>query len=130
MSDSTWIRAYGGKSIYTDGEIKGGAVTSNGRVTAGEFLQVNGVAGAGNGCAPNGLIGRDYSGAILSCENGVWTASGKGKSGFYCRYTSFDAGRSEDYVGYVMPAALPGCKLIVPGQYQGSCSCMKVMLDY
>lgn len=130
MSDSTWIRAYGGKSIYTDGELKGGAVTSNGRVTAGEFLQVNGVAGAGNGCAPNGLIGRDYSGAILSCANGVWTASGKGKSGFYCRYTSFGAGRSSDYIGYTMPASLPGCRLIQPGDTQENCSCMKILLDY
>ena len=130
MSDSTWIRAYGGKSIYTDGELHGGAVTSNGRITAGEFVQVNGVAGAGNGCAPNGLIGRDASGGILSCKDGVWSSSGLGKPGYYCRYTSFGAGRSSDYIGYTMPASLPSCRLIQPGETQENCSCMKIIIDY
>lgn len=77
MSDDTWIRAYNNKSIYTGGQVQAGTVQSNGRMTAGEFVQINGVATAGWGCSPNGLIGRNANGAILSCKDGVWTASEK-----------------------------------------------------
>lgn len=72
MTDSTWIRAYNGKSIYTEGQVKAGTVYSNGRMTAGEFLQINGIATIGSECPKNGLIGRDESGSILSCENLKW----------------------------------------------------------
>lgn len=129
MTDSTWIKAFNGKSIYTSGEIKGGAVTSDGRLTAGEFVQVNGVATAGNGCSPNGLVGRDAAGGILSCQSGVWKSSGAGKPGYYCRYTSMSKGKSEDYVGYT-PRTDRNCPVISPGEIQGECACMKVILDY
>ncbi|MDY8847028.1 shufflon system plasmid conjugative transfer pilus tip adhesin PilV, partial [Escherichia coli] len=33
---------------------------------------MNGVATAGWACSPNGLVGRDASGGILSCQSGVW----------------------------------------------------------
>ncbi|MDY8672026.1 shufflon system plasmid conjugative transfer pilus tip adhesin PilV, partial [Escherichia coli] len=42
-----------------------------------EFVQINGVATAGWACSPNGLVGRDASGGILSCQSGVWTGAGK-----------------------------------------------------
>ncbi|MCU3543138.1 shufflon system plasmid conjugative transfer pilus tip adhesin PilV, partial [Enterobacter hormaechei subsp. steigerwaltii] len=45
-------------------------------MTANEFVQVNGVATAGASCSPNGLIGRDASGGILSCQSGVWSKIG------------------------------------------------------
>ncbi|MCU3543139.1 shufflon system plasmid conjugative transfer pilus tip adhesin PilV, partial [Enterobacter hormaechei subsp. steigerwaltii] len=48
----------------------------NGRMTANEFVQVNGVATAGASCSPNGLIGRDASGGILSCQSGIWRSPG------------------------------------------------------
>ncbi|UGA50139.1 MULTISPECIES: shufflon system plasmid conjugative transfer pilus tip adhesin PilV [Dickeya] len=76
MSDSTWIRAYSNKNVYTGGQIRGGSVQADGRLTVGEFAQLNGVANAGAGCSPNGLVGRDGSGKILSCVNGVWTMPG------------------------------------------------------
>ncbi|EIK1335784.1 shufflon system plasmid conjugative transfer pilus tip adhesin PilV [Salmonella enterica] len=72
MTDSTYIRAYNNKSIYTGGQMQAGTVLSNGRMTAGEYVQINGVATAGAPCSPNGLIGRDASGGILSCQSGVW----------------------------------------------------------
>jgi prepilin-type N-terminal cleavage/methylation domain-containing protein len=53
-----------------------GTITSGGRIRTGEYLDLGGVAGEGGGCSPNGLIGRDSSGKILSCTNGVWAASG------------------------------------------------------
>ncbi|EFP6579684.1 shufflon system plasmid conjugative transfer pilus tip adhesin PilV [Salmonella enterica] len=72
MSDSSWVRSYNNKGIYTGGQVQAGTVQSNGRMTANEFLQINGVATAGWGCPSNGLIGRDASGGILSCQSGVW----------------------------------------------------------
>ncbi|WP_252369792.1 shufflon system plasmid conjugative transfer pilus tip adhesin PilV [Escherichia coli] len=72
MTDSSWIRAYQNKGIYTGGQVQAGTVQSNGRMTANEFLQINGVATAGWGCSPNGLVGRDAAGGILSCQSGVW----------------------------------------------------------
>lgn len=76
MTDSTWIRAYNDKSIYTGGQVQAGTIVSNGRMTANEFVQLNGVASAGAACTPNGLVGRDSSGGILSCQSGVWRSPG------------------------------------------------------
>ncbi|HDO7154532.1 TPA: shufflon system plasmid conjugative transfer pilus tip adhesin PilV [Klebsiella pneumoniae] len=77
MSDNDWIRSVNNKGIYTGGQMQAGTVQSNGRMTAGEFVQINGVATAGWGCSPNGLIGRNANGAILSCKDGIWTTSEK-----------------------------------------------------
>ncbi|MGN5180733.1 shufflon system plasmid conjugative transfer pilus tip adhesin PilV [Aeromonas veronii] len=71
------------RSISSDGNIAAAgamtantmtanAVTSNGRLTTGEFVDVRGVANEGWGCSPNGLIGRDAAGALLSCQSGTW----------------------------------------------------------
>jgi type II secretory pathway pseudopilin PulG len=76
MSDPSWVRAYGDKSVYTGGEMRAGKVTSTGRVEAGEYLQLDGVVTAGAACSPNGLVGRDAVGATLSCQSGVWKSSG------------------------------------------------------
>jgi len=82
MGDPTWIRAYNDKSIYTGGEVQAGMLRSNGnlqvngRATVGEYVQIDGQAGEGNGCSPNGLVGRTPEGKLLSCTNGVWRGSG------------------------------------------------------
>lgn len=80
MTDNQWIRAVNNKGITTGGEIKGGSVSGNtvrsdGRLTAGEYLQLNGIANAGTHCSPDGLVGRDNSGAILQCQSGIWTTT-------------------------------------------------------
>ncbi|HFO9172048.1 TPA: shufflon system plasmid conjugative transfer pilus tip adhesin PilV, partial [Escherichia coli] len=87
MTDSQWIRAVNNKGITTEGEIKGGTVRgqtvtggtvrSDGRLTAGEYLQLNGIANAGTHCSPDGLVGRDNSGAILQCQSGLWLGGNK-----------------------------------------------------
>lgn len=77
MTDNTWIRAYNNKSIYTGGQLQAGTVKSNGRMTAGEYIQVNGIAVAGASCPSNGLLGRDATGGTLSCQSGVWTNGAK-----------------------------------------------------
>lgn len=55
-----------------------GNIDANGRVSAGEYLQLNGVAVSGAGCSPNGLQGRTSTGQLLSCVNGVWQGTGGG----------------------------------------------------
>lgn len=62
--------------IHSNGQLDAaGKIISGSRLTTNEFLQINGVAGAGGGCVPNGLQGRTPSGAILSCVNGVWQSA-------------------------------------------------------
>lgn len=77
MTDSTWIRAFGGKSIYTSGELKGGRVRADGRLSTGEYLQLDKEANVGDRCSPNGLVGRNHEGALLSCQNGFWRTNGQ-----------------------------------------------------
>ncbi|WP_196234673.1 shufflon system plasmid conjugative transfer pilus tip adhesin PilV [Escherichia coli] len=77
MTDSEWIRAVNNKGITTEGELKGGKVSggtvrSEGRLSTGEYLQLDKTATAGTSCSPDGLVGRDSKGAILSCQSGSW----------------------------------------------------------
>ncbi|MCY1546280.1 hypothetical protein D9M68_822690 [compost metagenome] len=81
MSDSTWVRSWMNKSIYTGGQVRGGQVRSDGRTYVGEYLQLGGVATEGAGCAPNGLVGRNAAGLTLSCQSGVWRSNGGGVTG-------------------------------------------------
>ncbi|BDO59501.1 shufflon system plasmid conjugative transfer pilus tip adhesin PilV [Escherichia coli] len=80
MTDSQWIRAVNNKGITTEGELKGGKVSggtvrSEGRLSTGEYLQLDKTATAGTSCSPDGLVGRDSTGAILSCQSGIWTTT-------------------------------------------------------
>ncbi|HCO8942932.1 TPA: shufflon system plasmid conjugative transfer pilus tip adhesin PilV, partial [Escherichia coli] len=82
MTDSQWIRAVNNKGITTEGELKGGKVSggtvrSEGRLSTGEYLQLDKTATAGTSCSPDGLVGRDSKGAILSCQSGVWVGGNK-----------------------------------------------------
>ncbi|MGG7318360.1 shufflon system plasmid conjugative transfer pilus tip adhesin PilV, partial [Escherichia coli] len=45
---------------------------ADGRLYTGEYLQLEKTATAGTSCSPNGLVGRDSTGAILSCQSGTW----------------------------------------------------------
>ncbi|MEQ1966775.1 shufflon system plasmid conjugative transfer pilus tip adhesin PilV, partial [Xenorhabdus nematophila] len=64
------------KGIYTEGQVKAGSVRSEGRLSTGEFLQIDKVAIAGTPCNPSGLVGRDSFGSVLSCQGGEWKTSG------------------------------------------------------
>jgi len=62
-----------GNYVQSNGDVySAGQTRSNGRLTTNEYVQVNGVAYVGNGCGPNGLVGRTPAGQITSCVNGVW----------------------------------------------------------
>lgn len=72
MTDSTWIRAYNNKSIYTAGTVRAGAIQSDGNVSAAGVLELGQVNIVGAVCPSNGAISHDASGATLSCQSGVW----------------------------------------------------------
>ncbi|HEY2454471.1 MAG TPA: shufflon system plasmid conjugative transfer pilus tip adhesin PilV [Scandinavium sp.] len=76
MSDSDWVRAVNNTGIYTGGQMRGGSVRADGRLSTGDVLQLDEVNTAGAGCSLNGLVSRDSVGAILSCQNGKWVSSG------------------------------------------------------
>ncbi|MCW6572905.1 shufflon system plasmid conjugative transfer pilus tip adhesin PilV [Yersinia ruckeri] len=70
MTDGTWLRAYGGKSIYTAGIVQAATFQP------GQISVVN------TACPENGRISRDGVGATLSCQSGVWKlGAGSGQFG-------------------------------------------------
>ncbi|WP_127353367.1 shufflon system plasmid conjugative transfer pilus tip adhesin PilV, partial [Enterobacter hormaechei] len=75
MTDSTYIRAYNGKSIYTSGQMKAGSLRSDGDVSVAGVIQLDKINVAGATCPVNGALSRDDKGATLSCQSGVWVAS-------------------------------------------------------
>lgn len=72
MSDTDWVRAINNKNIYTAGQVRGGTVRSDGRLSTGEVLELDEVNTVSTGCSPNGLISRDADGGGLSCKDGIW----------------------------------------------------------
>ncbi len=72
MSDSNFVRAYGDKSVYTAGQIRGGTLASEGRTQVGEYLLLGQAATEGASCLTSGLLARDSAGFSLACQNGVW----------------------------------------------------------
>lgn len=66
-----------GNYIHSNGSLDAASqITAGGRMNAMEYVYINGQAGQGGGCAPNGLQGRAGDGSLLSCVNGVWTKAG------------------------------------------------------
>ena len=80
-------------NIYASGNLTAGTIKSNGtiestgRIKAGEYLHLNGQATLNAKCMPNGLVGRDSVGKILSCVSGKWSdLTPAAASGIYVRY--------------------------------------------
>ncbi|KLW34460.1 hypothetical protein SK53_04326, partial [Enterobacter sp. MGH119] len=61
-----------GRNISATSEVSGATVKATGNLSAGGVLQLGQVNVAGMACYPNGLISRDASGGILSCQSGAW----------------------------------------------------------
>lgn len=101
MGDTSTINAYGGKNVQTTGGFYGNYVHSNGdiaasgniytsgRINSGEFIYINGQSNVGNGCSPNGLLGRTPDGTSISCVNGVWKASSPVVRSYYNRVSAW-----------------------------------------
>ncbi|HEI0160781.1 TPA: shufflon system plasmid conjugative transfer pilus tip adhesin PilV [Escherichia coli] len=115
MTDSQWIRAVNNKGITTEGELKGGKVSggtvrSEGRLSTGEYLQLEKTATAGTSCSPDGLVGRDSKGAILSCQSGSW--KGNKEKEHFTVYGTSGCGHTVSY------AVCPSGSTLVSGGYQ------------
>lgn len=80
MDDDAWIKSVNGKGIYTSGQLKGGTVRADGRLSTGEYLQIDGVAVSGAACSGR-TLGLDSTGYILTCQAGKW----QGLKGTYSR---------------------------------------------
>lgn len=78
MSDPDWLRSYQDKNVFTGGEMKASTLTSMGRTNVGEYLQLNGRAQIGWGCAGPGLVSMTNDGDLLLCRGGVWRSMAKG----------------------------------------------------
>lgn len=79
MSDSQWVRSVNNKNIYTGGQMRAGSLRADGNVSAGGVLSQDQVNVAGTACSLIGAISHDATGAILSCQDGVWGSSIKAK---------------------------------------------------
>lgn len=115
MTDSQWIRAVNNKGITTEGELKGGKVSggtvrSEGRLSTGEYLQLDKTATAGTSCSPDGLVGRDSTGAILSCQSGSW--KGNKEKEHFTVYGTSGCGHTVSYT------VCPSGSILVSGGYQ------------
>lgn len=57
--------------IATNSQVRGNTVRANGRLSGGEYLQLDGTANLGWGCEGN-LIARNAEGKVLTCQGGIW----------------------------------------------------------
>nr|WP_309395063.1 shufflon system plasmid conjugative transfer pilus tip adhesin PilV [Escherichia coli]WLW35128.1 IncI1 plasmid conjugative transfer pilus-tip adhesin protein PilU [Escherichia coli] len=138
MSDGSWVRSVNNKGIYTGGQVKGGTVRADGRLYTGEYLQLERTAVAGASCSPNGLVGRDNTGAILSCQSGTWKTSGSlngsytnlgshrgsfsgRNSGGSTLFIYASGGNGAHYLPEVHVQIHPDCRDMLVGQVIASC---------
>lgn len=77
-----------------------GALNSQGRITAGEYISINGIANEGWGCDSNGTLGRDASGKTLSCQNGRWASNSVQPS---CQAITIPGYANPDVTTYACP---------------------------
>lgn len=109
---------YGAGNAQLDGNANGNInsysqITSSKRLTTGEFLQINGTVIVGAPCSSNGLVGRDSSGKILSCVNGVWSTLGgisKNISLYQCSYNICDNNSASTCTGQISTQNYCQCK--------------------
>lgn len=74
MADTSWVRSYGDKGVYTGGEMQATTLRANTRTITGDLL-INAIGAVGGGCQL-GTFARDASGRMLSCKDGAWSAGG------------------------------------------------------
>lgn len=115
-------------SVVRDSQMTG-KLDVNGRVTANEFIQINGLAVLGNPCSSSGLLAKSSGGVLLSCQSGVWQMAQGGGAPTYVSWPArFTGGQS--YGGYFVscPASMyvrgymlnvPAAKVPALGGYRG-----------
>jgi hypothetical protein len=93
MSDSSWIRAYSDKSVYTGGEMQAGTVRGNSYLCIASDCRNVWPGGAGGGditgvTAGSGLTGGGLSGDV-TLNIGAGTGIGVGADSIYLNYSTF-----------------------------------------
>ena len=72
---NTWIQQSGKLNVtdsagaYTD--LQANDVTATGRTTSND-IKLNSVVTEGTACSPDGLVARDATGLLLSCQSSIW----------------------------------------------------------
>ena len=97
----------------------GGSIASAGRLTAGEYLKIQGKGRDGQGCPEDGLIARGETGGLLVCEQGAWRGQDSPFGGAY-------AISSYDNCGRLSWATLPWWRrgrVSTVNPRTGDCSC-------
>lgn len=90
-AENLYLKPWAGAGqVIVGGGGGNGQLTTIGRLTTNEYVQVNGVATENAGCSPNGLVGRDTNGLLLSCQSGAWKGQStsdvnSGLPGSYCQ---------------------------------------------
>ena len=63
-------------NMVNNGDIRTQTLKSTGRMTVNEFIALQGKATLNTPCTPNGLLGQDGYGELLSCQSGLWADVG------------------------------------------------------
>ncbi|KAF9187512.1 hypothetical protein BGZ49_004042, partial [Haplosporangium sp. Z 27] len=92
-----------------EGLFLNGQLSSTGRITTDEYIQINGISIQGQDCTSDGLLGQNGHGGILICNEGVWTSP---KSQTIIRENSSDS--VDDYV-HVIVECEPHEKVVTGG---------------
>jgi len=82
MDDDDWVKSYKGKGISTTGEIRANKITSEGRLTASEFIKIKGQVFGNQFCDEDGLLGSSDDSTLMICRRNRWQKAG-GNLGIY-----------------------------------------------
>lgn len=113
--------AVSARDVVASNTITGGAVRSNGMLSGGSFLQLDGVANEGWGCSPNKMIGLNSAGEILSCQSGMWKSTGvtgTDISIYRCPYSICDNNSASTCAGQLSTQSTCQCRA---GGWQVAC---------
>ncbi|PKF23671.1 shufflon system plasmid conjugative transfer pilus tip adhesin PilV [Pseudomonas hunanensis] len=68
QSDADWVRVLNNKGLLTGGKVRGGTLQADGRVTVGEYLDIESTAAEGQACPKIGVQSKTALGAPLTCQ--------------------------------------------------------------
>lgn len=105
MDDDSWVKSVNNKGISTGGQMKGGTVRADGRLSGGEFLQLDSVVSTGAACDHNGLLSFDSLGIPQSCQNQKWQPVGSAGSISRAATNNFQAVSTGTYNGFTVSIA-------------------------
>jgi len=95
--------------VGASGTVTANNVTASGRVTSGDALLTRTIT-AGTGCSPDGLLAKDSTGMLYSCQSGTWRRAAGSSGGVVTKndLASVFSGRISEwdppYVPYVCGA--------------------------